>query len=206
MYVLSGLEQAAGAFTFDFSTVLCPSTLGSTPGVTAGHAETADALTVTFSRAVNGSTICSSLTTTPGTTPGSLLATIVDGGSANDTLTVTAPAPATAADEACGSKAGVCLPLVPCVLPQAGTVTLGSVDLGSTAYATGGDVTFGTGTSLGVDATGTLLTLTLGIKGGATNGTAPVGSVARYTPASGIKSAVGSLSASGFQRSGSRLW
>jgi hypothetical protein len=207
VHATSGLEQAAGTFTFDFSTVLCPSALTSTPGLTARRAEAADTLAITFSRAVNPATICSSLTA-PGVTPGSLVATVVDGGSANDTLTVTAPAPTTAAEQACGSKAGVsvCLPLVSCLLAEAGTVNLGTFDLGSRDYATGGNVVFGTGTTLALDATGTVLTLTLGTRSGATNGTAAVASIATFTPAPAIRSSVGALAPSGYQRSGAALW
>lgn len=205
VHVISGGESASAAFTADFGSVLCPSSLASSPGVTAGLAEATDTFSITFSRAIDGSSVCSSLAT-GGTTPGSLRATVVDGGAGNDTLVVEAPAPATAVDEACGSKAGVCLPLVPCVLPADGTVRLGTVDLGSTGYAVGGSVVFDTGTSLALDGTGTVLTLTLGASTSTTTGTASSGSVTRYVPDAGITSASGGLSASGYQTSGDRLW
>lgn len=205
VHVVSGGEKATASFTADFSSMLCPSSLASFPGLTAGRAEASDTFSVTFSRPINGSSVCSSLTT-EGTTPGSLRATVVDGGAGTDTLVVEAPAPATAVDEACGSKAGVCLPLTPCVLPEDGTVRLGTLDLGSTGYAVGGDVVFGTGTSLSLDETGTVLTLTLGASTSTTAGTAPSATVARYVPSAHITSAVDALPASGHQTSGSPLW
>lgn len=196
-------EQAAGEFSYDFSTVLCPSSLTSTAGSTAGQAQATDTLGITFSRAVNGGSICAGLAA-GGTTPGSLLATIVDGGAENDTLTVTAPKPSSTANEACGSVAPVCV--LVCLLGSDGTVNLGTVNLGSTGYATSGNVTFGTGTRLALDAAGKVVTLTLGTKSGATNGTAPPGSIAMYTPSPTITSASGSLPAQGHMTSGDRVW
>ncbi len=203
VYLSGSGEQAIGSFSYDFSTVLCPSSMTSTAGSTAGQAQATDTLVITFSRTVSGGSICSGLAA-GGTTPGSLRATIVDGGTGNDTLVVTAPEPSSVANEACGSVAPVCV--LVCLLGADGTVNLGTFDLGSTEYAKSGNVTFGTGTTLALDAAGTVVTLKLGTKGGATNGTALTGSIAKYTPSTGILSASGSLPAQGHMTSGDRVW
>lgn len=203
VYLSGGGEQTVGSFSYDFSTVLCPSALTSTVGSAAGQAQAADTLVIAFSRAVNGGSICSGLSA-GSITPGSLRATIRDGGTGNDTLEVTAPEPSSGANEACGSVAPVCV--LACLLGSDGVVNLGTFNLGSTEYATSGNVTFGTGTSLALDTAGKVVTLKLGTKGGATNGTAPSGSITTYTPSRTITSASGSLPAQGHMTSGDRVW
>lgn len=206
VYLSGSGEQAVGSFGYDFSTVLCPSALTSTVGSAAGQAQALDTLVIAFSRAVNGGSICSGLPAN-GITPGSLRATIRDGGTGNDTLEVTAPAPSSGANQACGSVAPpVCVPPVICVLGSDGVVNLGTFNLGSAEYATSGDVTFGTGTSLALDPDGKVVTLKLGTKGGATNGTAPSGSITKYTPSTTITSAFGNLPAQGHMTSADRVW
>ena len=112
--------------------------------------------------------------------------------------------PSSGANEACGSVAPVCV--VVCLLGSDGVVNLGTFNLGSTEYATSGNVTFGTGTSLALDTAGEVVTLKLGTKDVATNGTAPSGSITTYTPSTTITSALGSLPAQGHMTSADRVW
>ncbi len=201
VYAKSGADQAAGAFTFDFSTILCPTVLTSAVvGTTAGTAQAADTIDITFSQAVLPTTICSTLTAGGSTsTTGNLIVTIVDGGTGvNDTLTIAAP-PGPATKGVCGATPAT-----------VGTVNFGTLDLGSANYATSGNVTFSGTTAanvskLSLNGTATTLTITLGAAAGATAGLAPVGAIAKYTPDAAIRSMVGTLVVQGYMTSADRL-
>jgi hypothetical protein len=127
---------------------------------TAGRIDQGDTIVVTFSERLRVSSICGNWSGDSSNQSQSAnndpLITVTDGtGSTNDSLTI--------ASSACG------------------TVNFGSINLGSNAYASGGNLTFGgngsgSRSSLSWNATTFQLTISLGVKGGAgTQGT--VGSV-----------------------------
>jgi hypothetical protein len=167
------------------ATVAAPASLGlalTNGGSVAGQAENADRLVVTFPRALDASTLCSTWAAAPTTTQsisanGAVVVTIADG--TTDGLSVTSPG-------ACG-----------------GTFGLGTVDLGSPDFTAGGALTFsgnGSGgrTTVSYDPTTFQVTIVFGARAGAgTPGT--VGSVtARFTPASTLKFSDGTTVAPGF--------
>jgi hypothetical protein len=141
-------------------------------GTTAGQAENLDRVVLTFPRALDASTLCGTWSAAPTSTQtvstnNALVVTVVDGGTANDSLTLTA--------------SGVC----------ANTIGLGTIDLGSTGFTSGGNLTFngngnGGRTTLAYDPSTFQVTVVLGSRGGA--GTAAtVGSVtATYTPSGAL--------------------
>jgi hypothetical protein len=122
-------------------------------GATAGQAERGDRLVLTFPKAIDASSLCSTWPASPTSTQtisanNALVVSIADGGEANDVLSLAAPG-------ACG-----------------GTIELGTVDLGSTGFTSGGPLTFagngnGGRTTLAYDPTSLQLVLTFGTRGGA---------------------------------------
>jgi hypothetical protein len=142
--------------------------LALTNGGTAGQADRGDRLVVTFPRALDASTICSTWSASPTNTQTissnwAIVVTITDGGAGNDVLTVASPG-------ACG-----------------GGVDLGTVDLGSTDFTSGGDHTFagngnGGRTTLAYDPNALQLTVTFGTRGGTGTATTVGPVTATYTP------------------------
>ena len=142
-------------------------------GGTAGKTEQADRVIVTFSQTLRVSTMCS--TWSGDFTDQSLAAlsdvtvTLTDGGIANDTLTVTSAS---------------------CIYH------FGTINLGSTGYATGGNVTFSGSTTvdkstIAWNATTHTLTITLGHSAGPGTVGTVASSAATYTPDAAIKSGFG---------------
>lgn len=142
-------------------------------GSIAGQAENGDRLVLTFPKALDASTVCSTWPAAPTTTQtifanNALVVTISDGGAGNDVLSLAAPG-------ACG-----------------GTINLGTVDLGSTGFTSGGGLTFsgnGSGgrTTLSYDPSTFQLVLTFGSRAGAgTAGTVSTSVTATYTPSSSL--------------------
>lgn len=211
VYVASDRAPATSTFTGNFANVLCPSAVTSTVGSVARQAQPNDTFSITWSRAVDGTTICKDLTGS-GTTSlaNNLTVSIEDGtGSTADQLVVRAPAGtallALGATGACGTKA----PLLAGLLGTDGVVNLGSISLGSPDYVSGAPLVFaGSGTNRSyLSLTNNVLTVTLGsLASGGTAATAAAGSVATFTPSSTIKSASGNLNAQGFQGSGAPLF
>jgi hypothetical protein len=117
--------------------------------------------------------VCSTWPAAPTTTQtistnNALVVAIADGGAGNDVLSVTA-------SSICG-----------------GAVNIGTVDLGSTAFTSGGPLTFsgngnGSRTTLSYDPTAFQLVLTFGARGGAgTAATVSTPVTATYTPSSSL--------------------
>lgn len=154
--------------------------IGNVSGGTAGRAEKGDVVEVTYNPAISTSSFCSGWN---GQINGSdqVKVTVVDGGAANDSLTLQAIGSATCAN----------------------AFSFGSVSLGHTGYVSGGNVDFQGGgndkSTIDWNATSRKLTVTLGgvlstTNGGgngsrgtvaATNVPAPV--VAVYTPSTNLR-------------------
>ena len=145
-------------------------------GGTAGRAEPGDRIVITYSEALGVATICSAWSgnTATQTLNGAndVTVTLVDGGAANDSMTVTS---------------GTC------------TLHVGTLSLGATGYVTGGSRVFsgpgavpGTAASSVVwDPTARTLTITLGGSSGLGAVGTVASSTATHTPDSAIKNAVG---------------
>ncbi len=144
-------------------------------GGVAGRAEQGDQIVVTFSQTLRVSTMCSlwsgDFSDQLLATPGDVTVTLADGGAGNDTLTI--------ASAAC-------------------TFHFGSINLGSTGYATGGSVTFSGSTaadasSVAWDASTRTLTATLGRRGGAGTPGTVASSTGIYTPDAALRNGFGTL-------------
>lgn len=179
---VSGPKTALGKTTYSATFYTSGISLTNKTGGTVGQLELGDQLVVTFNATPHYSTICSSFSSdTSGQTFG-------NGSGTNGSFTVTLKndaAPNTGDDllqfttdsNACG-----------------GSLHVGTVDLGSKSFVTGGDVTFqGTGnnaTTLTSGGSANTLTIKLGsphLGTGAASGTDAGTNVAIYTPDSGIK-------------------
>jgi hypothetical protein len=148
-------------------------------GGTAGRAQTGDRIVVTYSQTLGVASLCSAwsgnLAAQSLSASNDVTVTLVDGAAGNDTVTVTS---------------ATC------------TLHVGTLNLGSAAYVTGGNRTFsGSGTSassVGWDPTTRTLTITLG----GASGLGTVGTVASssttYTPDAAIKNAVGTAVSGSF--------
>jgi hypothetical protein len=139
----------------------------------AGRAEQADRIIITFSDTLRVSTLCSAwsgdFTDQSLAGLGDVTVTITDGGVANDSLTVTSAS---------------------CALH------FGTIGLGSTGYATGGNVTFSGATTadkstIAWTTAPHTLTLTLGHSAGTGATGTVVSSAATYTPDAAIKNGIG---------------
>ena len=135
---------------------------------TAGMIDKGDTITVVFSEQMSASSFCSTWTTgdtNDQSLTGNADVTLTDGGASNDTLTV---------------SSGTC------------TFNFGSINLGSTAYITGGNATFSGGNS-GINWTASTHTLVIVL--GAQSGSGTTGTVASstavYTPSSSITDSAG---------------
>jgi len=164
-------DKAGNTFTSGTTTVEIQNSAPTATGVqltngasTAGMAESGDEVAITYSQTMSVSSMCSIWS---GNLTDQSLAnatvTVTDGGGSNDTLSY---------------SSGSC------------TLYIGTIDLGSTAYTTGGSLTFSS-SAIAWSATTRVLTITLGSAGGAgTTGTV-ASSSATYTPAVAIKNAFG---------------
>jgi prepilin-type N-terminal cleavage/methylation domain-containing protein len=138
-------------------------------GGTAGKADRSDTITITYPRAVNESTLCNTWTTNVNQSIAGnnvVTATITDGGSGNDVLTV--------------STSSGC------------TFNLGSIDLGSAAWVNATTTYKGTGgnvSSLAFTAATNTLKITLGTGSG--SGANVATQTMTYTPSAAIKDTVG---------------
>ena len=139
----------------------------------AGTAEQGDQIVVTFSQTLRVSTLCSlwsgDFSDQVLATPGDVTVTLADGGAAGDTLAISSAACA---------------------------FHFGAVNLGSTGYATGGNVTFSGATAADAstvawNAATHTLTATLGRRGGAGVPGFVASSSGVYTPDSALKSGFG---------------
>ena len=144
-------------------------------GGVAGRAEQGDQIVVTFSQTLRVSTMCSlwsgDFSDQLLASPGDVTVTLADGGAGNDTLTI--------ASAAC-------------------TFHFGSINLGSTGYATAGSVTFSGSTaadasSVAWDASTRTLTATLGRRGGAGTPGTVESSTGIYTPDAVLRNGFGTL-------------
>jgi hypothetical protein len=142
-------------------------------GGTPGKTERGDRIVVTFSQTLRVSTMCSTwsgdFTDQSLAALGDVTVTLTDGGVANDTLTVTSAS---------------------C------TYHFGTINLGSTGYATGGNVTFSGSTTVDKstvawNATTHALTITLGHSAGTGTVGTVASSAATYTPDVAIKNGLG---------------
>lgn len=143
-------------------------------GAVAGQAESADRMTVTFPRALDASTLCPAWPAAPPATQSiatnnAVTVTVADGGTASDTLTVTTTA---------------------C------TLNLGSVDLGSPAFTTGGPLTFaGNGNSgrstIAYDPVTFQVTVVFGTRGGTGTAATVAAVTATFTASASLKFADG---------------
>jgi len=143
-------------------------------GTTAGKIEKGDTITVVFSEQMSVSGFCSTWTSGDTnnqslTVSGDVTVTLADGGAGNDTISVTS---------------GTC------------TFNFGSINLGSTAYVTGGSLTFnGSGSTNKSTITWTASSHTLVITLGAQSGSGTPGTVtastATYTPSGSLTDSAG---------------
>lgn len=143
-------------------------------GATAGQAENLDRVTVTFPRALNASTLCSSWAAAPKSTQtisanNAVVVTVADGGAANDTLSVTA---------------STC------------PINLGTIDLGGSAFTTNGSLTFtGSGGSarstISYDPATFQVTVVFGTRGGAGTPGTVAATTATFTASSSLRYADG---------------
>jgi hypothetical protein len=137
-------------------------------GAVAGTIEQKDSVILTYSEPLDMSTLCSAWTGTGSQSLNDVTVTVTDGGSSNDTLTVSSPS---------------------C------TFHLGTIDLGATGYATGGNLTFfGTGgnkSQINWTANTGTLTISLGAQIGPGTAGNVSSSVATLNPDSNVKDVAG---------------
>jgi hypothetical protein len=165
---------AAGTFVYDSTAPTITSVTLTNGGSTAGQLEAGDTINVVLSEQMSVSSFCSAWS---GDTAdqslagnGNVVVTVTDGtGATNDSMTVS--------DSLCG------------------TFNFGSINLGSNAYISGGNVTFsGSGANAGTitwTASTRTLTITLGKKGGSGTVATVSASTPIYTAAGAITDSAG---------------
>jgi hypothetical protein len=165
--------SATNTFTVDTTTPTVSSVALVNHGSTTGRVDASDTIVVTFSEQMKVSSFCSTWVSGDGNNQSlasnnDVTVTLTDGGASNDSISV---------------SSGTC------------SFNFGTVNLGSTAYITGGTRTFsGSGSSkssIASDATAHTLTITLGSSDSNGSVATVTSSVATYTPSASIADSAG---------------